>query len=93
MADLIPTAFTKWSLSEEEEKQGSIYTITQIQVLQNQLAAIAEEKIALELDPNQFDKYLQREAGLAGQMAIIQHLLDQSEFHQLPPEPPVVDPI
>lgn len=86
MADLAPTSFTRWILTDEEEKQGSILTIGQIQVLQNQLADIAEEKIALEIDPSQFDSYLQREAGLAGQMAIIKHLLDQSEFHQLPKE-------
>lgn len=80
MAHLIPTAFSKWELNEEETKQGSILTIAQTQVIQNQLAMAAEEKIMLEMDANNISGSLQREAGLAGQIAAYQFLLDQSAF-------------
>lgn len=80
MAHLIPTAFSKWELNDEETKQGSILTIAQTQVVQNLLAMAAEEKIMLEIDPNNISSYVQREAGLAGQIAAYQFILDQSDF-------------
>jgi hypothetical protein len=84
MAHLIPTAFSKWELTDEEAKQGSILSIAQTQVIQNNLAMAAEEKLMLEIIPDNVSLYLQREAGLAGQIAALQFLLDQSDFWQDP---------
>jgi len=84
MANLIPTAFSKWELNDEEVRQGSILSVAQTQVIQNNLAMAAEEKLMLEIAPDNISLYLQREAGLAGQIAAYQFLLDQSDFWQDP---------
>ena len=78
MAHLTPNQFTSWDLDEEEERQGSMYTITQIQVLQNMQAAQAEEKIALEYNPADPDLFIQQEAYKRGQIQLIQFIIDNS---------------
>ena len=45
MAHLTENSFSFFSLTPEEELEGSILTISQIQVMQNHLACIAEEKL------------------------------------------------
>lgn len=78
MAYLIDNDFALYSLSDEELTQGSILTITQRQVLQNQLSVLASEKLGLEPDTKNFEQYLQQEAHLRGQIDNIRYLLDQS---------------
>lgn len=79
MALLIPNAFSTYELSEEEEIQGCIFTIAQTQVLQNKLAEIAQEKLALEFDTGSPQEFIQQEAYKKGQLDLIQYLLDNSE--------------
>jgi len=79
MAHLNTNTFSSYALTEEEVLAGSVYTIAQLQVLQNILADIAEEKMALEIDPANFNSYLQREADLAGRLKILQYLIETSE--------------
>lgn len=79
MARLIPNTFTTFELTPQEELQGSILTIGQKQVIHNKLADVANEKLALILDSNNLDRYIQQEASLKGQMDILQYLLDSSE--------------
>ena len=75
---LLPTAFTRYQLDEEETVEGSIYTETQIQVLQNMLADVAEEKLALDFDPEHVLLYTQQEAYKKGQIELLQHLINNS---------------
>lgn len=78
MATVIPNEFTSFGLTEEEERQGTVLTITQKQVLHNQLALCASEKISLGFDPANPTLFTQREAYLRGQMDAIKYILEQS---------------
>lgn len=78
MAHLIENSFSQFALLPDEELQGSIYTITQLQVLQNQIAMCAEELLALELDPEHPLQYVKQEAFKRGQIEILQYLVMQS---------------
>lgn len=90
MAELKTGTFSKWELSDLEEREGSIFTITQTQVLQNQLALCAEEKLVLEFDTANPKSFTQQEAYKRGQIEMIQHLLDLSETLQTPEPKPEV---
>jgi len=79
MAYLIPNSFSRYYLTDEEELNGSTFTIDQIQVLQNDLASIAEEKINLEFDPKNPEEFIQAEAFKSGQIALLQYMLERSE--------------
>jgi len=68
MAIIIPNDFTSYQLTEQEELEGSILTITQKQVIQNHLSAAAHEKNALEYDPENPQRFVQQEASLKGQL-------------------------
>lgn len=81
MAQLIQNSFSSYELTIEEELQGSILTITQLQVLQNQLAFIVEEKINIEFDPapDKVLEFVQQEAYKKGQMELLQYIISNSE--------------
>lgn len=79
MATIVPNTFTSWDLSDAEALQGSIFTITQLQVLQNKLSEIAEEKINLEFTPDDAMSFVQQEAYKKGQLELIQYMIDSSE--------------
>ena len=95
MASLIPNSFSSYDLTEEEEIQGNLLTQVQKQVIQNNIVNLAEEKINLVLDPTLSTEYVQREAGLAGQIAALRYRLELSESTEemlkgiYQPEPPV----
>ena len=78
MSTIIPNTFTSYELSEKEELQGSILTGLQIQVLQNALSATAEEKLALEFDPEHPQLFIQQEAYKKGQIELYTFLIDKS---------------
>jgi hypothetical protein len=91
MAVLIPNDFSSYNLTEDETLQGSILTIQQQQVIQNQLAVVALEKINLLYDPESPKSFIQREASLQGQLNILRFLLECSDAAILQlnnPEPP-----
>jgi hypothetical protein len=75
---LIPNSFSTYELTEEEESNGSIFTEDQLRVLQNKLAEVAEEKIALEFDPSEPLLFQQQEAYKRGQLDMLRYLLDMS---------------
>ena len=79
MAYLIPNSTSSWELSDEEVMQGSMFTETQMHVLQNHLASLVEEKLALEVDPNNYAAYLQQEAYKRGQIETMQYLMSNSD--------------
>ena len=71
--------FTHWNLSALEVLQGSILSSQQKQVLQNELANIAEQVVNLEYAPENPLAFVQHDAHLKGQMAVIRFLLLRSD--------------
>lgn len=71
-------SFTTWTLSEEDTLNGQILTPLQEQVIQNELAQVAEQKINLDYDPRNPIAFAQTEAMLKGQMQVLRLLLDRS---------------
>jgi len=80
MAILSPNnSFQSWILSPEEFTQGSILTSLQKQCIQNQITQLAEEKLALTLDPTNLHQFLQQEAELQGSIKSLKYLLTLSD--------------
>jgi len=79
MATIIPNAFTSYQLTEEEQLQGQILTLQQTQVLQNERARLAEEKLLLAIDPNDTLASAQEEAYKIGQLELIAWILECSD--------------
>lgn len=80
MAILNPTnQFQSWNLTPEEFLQGGLLTILQKQVIQNQIASVATQKINLTFTPAQPLEYAQQEAHLRGQIDALSYLLTLSE--------------
>jgi hypothetical protein len=71
--------FQSWILSPEEFLQGGLLTTLQKQVIQNQIASVATQKINLEFTPSDPLKFAQQEAGLRGQIEALSYLLTLSE--------------
>ena len=78
MAHLITNSFSSYSLTDEEVMEGSVLTVTQVQVIQNQIAVIAECKIAIQYDLANPNTFVEQEAHARGQIEALQHLLDVS---------------
>jgi len=80
MATLSQTnQFQSWTLTPEEYLQGGLLTILQKQVIQNQIASVATQKINLTFTPAQPLEYAQQEAHLRGQIDALSYLLTLSE--------------
>ena len=75
-------SFTRFNLSPSEEIIAGTLSPLQKCGIQNLLASTAEEKLSLELDPLNPQKYIQQEASLAGQVKILQYLLTVSESYE-----------
>lgn len=78
MAILIPNNFSSYNLTDDEVREGSIYTITQLELLQNDLAAAAEEKLVLEFDTTNPQTFIQQEAFKRGQIELLRYIIDRS---------------
>lgn len=79
MARLTDNEFSSYALDDEEQLQGSLLTITQKQVIQNQLAAVASEKLALEFNTDNPDSFTQQEAYKRGQLDTLNYILVASD--------------
>lgn len=84
--ELIPHTFNKYQLTLDEQRSGQSLTLATKAVIQNLIVAAAEEKLALVLDPKNITEYSQQEAYLRGQIDILNHLLDLSNFATTTPE-------
>jgi hypothetical protein len=82
MAVLIDNEFSTYELTDEELIQGQMLTITQRQVVQNQLSMVAAEKLAIQPDPACLDSYIQQEAYARGQIDALRYLLTCSDAAQ-----------
>tara|TARA_R110000764_G_scaffold58467_8_gene127125 strand:- start:4053 stop:4376 length:324 start_codon:yes stop_codon:yes gene_type:complete len=70
--------FSSYSMLEEDVIANSIFTIGQMQVIQNLLAVKAEEKLLLEYDVANPSSFIQQESYHKGQIELLQYLLDNS---------------
>ncbi len=75
MPTTIPNAFTSYNFTADER---FVLSDLQTQHVQTKRAAIAESKLALQIPTENFSQYIQDEAYLAGQLALLQWLLDES---------------
>jgi len=78
MAELIPNEFTSYNLNEQEQLAGSIFTVTQLQVLHNRLSELAAQKLNLEFDVDSPETFIQQEAFKRGQIEEIRYLIESS---------------
>lgn len=79
MSQQINGLFSYWKLNPQEELNGRILNQLQKQVIQNELARIAELKLGIKFDPQNPVAFAQQEAEFTGQMGILQWLLANSE--------------
>ena len=73
------SSFSRYVMSDKEALEGAVLTSLQKASIQNQLAAVAEEKIYLEYDVSTPETFMQQEAYKRGQLDILRYLLDASE--------------
>ena len=71
-------SFASFTLTTEEQLVGTIFCYEQKLCIQNLISGIAEQKLALVPEANNYASFLQEEAHLAGQLTILRHLLDCS---------------
>ena len=76
MAHQIPSTFTRYHLTTEEQLNGQNLTTNNLYVLQNLICDAAEEKLSLKFDPGNPLAYAQREAELQGQIGILKLLIE-----------------
>lgn len=82
MSQVITTSFTKYQQTTQEQLAGMSLNTEQVQFIQTQLAMLAEQRLALVPDPNNYAVFIQEEANLKGQMQFAQWLLDCSQESQ-----------
>lgn len=70
--------FQSWVLTPTELFNGQILSITQKQVIQNQIAQMCVERINLVLDPNNVSAFVQRDAELKGSIGALTYLINLS---------------
>lgn len=70
--------FQAWVLTPQELEEGSLLTLTQVQVIQNQIAQLAQESINLILDPKEPYQYSLKQAENKGARDALQFMLEVS---------------
>jgi hypothetical protein len=73
------SSFHSWILTPKETLIGSVFSLLQKQVLQNQICSMAEERISLRYDPTNPSIFIQRDAELQGQIGILKYLISLSD--------------
>lgn len=71
--------FSRYELSEYEERQGRILSENQIAVLNNDLTDFLHQRLSLRLDTTNPLQFAQEEAERSGKILFIQWLLDQHQ--------------
>lgn len=75
--------FTRYKLTDKDVIAGYQLSSATLAVLYNLQATISEEKLALVFTPSDVMSYLQQEAFKAGQLAVIDSILQEAEVaHQ-----------
>lgn len=78
MAHLIDNSFSSYELTDEEFIEGSILSIAQKQVIQNQIVMFAEQKLDIRYDPNNPILFAQQEAEKKGAIDALKFLISTS---------------
>lgn len=78
MSHLVQSTFAMYQQTDQEFMTGQVLTATQKENIQNQIARIAELRLAITPDPNNYATFIQEEANYKGQMQALQYLLDCS---------------
>lgn len=76
------STFTKFKHSEHEILMSHTLTTLQQENIHTQIATVAELRLALVPDPNDYASFIQQEAHYKGQMDAYKYLLDCSEAAQ-----------
>jgi hypothetical protein len=79
MAELQINSFSSWKLTDRETLEGAILNPYQEFLIQNDLAGVAEQIISNVYDPEKPSEFLQQDAYLKGQKAVLELLLSRSE--------------
>lgn len=79
MSTITRSTFTKYEFTEQEFHSASLLHEEQKRWYQTQIATLAEAKISLLPDPNNYSDFIQKESELRGQMEALQYLLDCSD--------------
>jgi len=80
MSHMIENDYTTYELNPQEELEGSILTISQKQVIQNDLSMAAQEILVLELDVKNPEAFIQDQAYKQGYMAALRWRLECSNI-------------
>jgi hypothetical protein len=79
MATVKQNTFTSYDFTDRELLSGSVLTGEQKNVIQNELATIAESRLAIDYDPANPLAFVQQEAFLKGQISILRVMLIRSD--------------
>lgn len=86
MSYILPSTFTRYHLTSEEQISGQTLTTPNLQLLQNYICDAAEEKLSLKFDTLNPMQFAQREAELQGQIGILKMLVElASQTQSFPP--------
>lgn len=79
MATIQPTSLTRWELTPQEFRSGVSLSLSQKQVIQNDVADISEQLLSLSFNPSNPQQFLQDDSFLKGQLAFAKLLLARAE--------------
>lgn len=79
MSTRVDTSFSRYTFTEDEALQAEVLTVLQKQRLQNLMSEAAETQIALVVDPNNINEFLQQQAYNSAKIELIKYLLEASE--------------
>ena len=75
----ISSSFISYNLTDDEMTFGSILSVGQKQCIQNQISALAEQRISLKFLPESPMVFMQQDAELQGQLIALRYLITLSD--------------
>lgn len=82
MSQLTSSTFAKYSFTTQEQILSVVLTTLQKENILTQIATIAELRLALVPDPNNYAEFIQTESHYKGQMDALKYLIDCSDAAQ-----------
>lgn len=79
MPILVPHSFNSYQFSEQELAAASILTADQEALIQNDIAAVAEQILSEKYNPSRHQDFIQNDAFNKGQMAAFRFILLRSQ--------------
>ncbi|PHQ81728.1 MAG: hypothetical protein COB66_01265 [Coxiella sp. (in: Bacteria)] len=90
--NLTENSFVSWILTDAENAEGSIFSMTQTQVMQNHLSALAEQLLTIKIDPKDPMLFALQHADLSGKVEFLKYLLAMSDTMKEAIAPPAPAP-